>query len=51
MKVNMIGIRLNMRAWIGSAGAGFSLVCTHCVMPIRIGQMPIDRNAGMNAGT
>ena len=40
------GISPNIFACIGSAGAGFILVCTHCVMPIRIGQMPTwSRNA------
>ena len=36
-------MKANILAWMGSAGGGFSLVCTHWVAPITIGQMPMDK--------
>ncbi len=49
--MKMSGMKLNMRACTGSAGAGFICVCSHCVPPMRIGQMPMLSTAGMKLGT
>ena len=51
MKVNRIGIRLKIIAWLGSGGGGLSFICTHMVMPIRTGQKPRCRKWPINGMT
>ncbi len=41
MTVKITGIQPNTAFWTGSVGSGFIFICSHIVMPMMMGQMPM----------
>ena len=51
MKVKITGIHFIIICWVGSGGAGLSLICTHMVTPMMAGQKPRCRKLPISGST